>query len=193
MKTPAAIRTVEDLIARLDEVVDSDCDSNRCDGVKDVLRNACLDTENLLDASFLAPSSAGYARRLLHKDPKDRYAVLVMVWDGHQGTPLHDHGGRWCVECVYRGRIRVHSYSRIANHDTGAGLWDFKPEESVIAGKGEAGKLIPPFDYHVLENPDPHAAVTIHVYGGELHQCTTFEPQETGGWSPVTSHMSYTD
>lgn len=193
MTNRAPIHTLEDLIARLDEVVDSDCDNNRCDGVKGVLKSACLGENELLSPKFLEPSENGYARRLLHKDPGGRYAVLVMVWDGHQGTPLHDHGGRWCVECVYRGRVRVHSFSRQPNHDTGAGLWDFKQEETVIAGKGEAGKLIPPFDYHVLENPDPDMAVTIHVYGGEIEECTTFQPQETGGWRAQTSHPSYTD
>lgn len=193
MTSSAPIQNVSDLIARLEQVVDADCDQNRCDGVKEALRDACLGTDELLDASFLSPCENGYARRLLHKDARDRFSVMVMVWNGNQGTPLHDHGGRWCVECVYRGRIRVRSFSRVANHDTGAGLWDFRPEQVVVTGQGEAGTLIPPFDYHILENPDDAAAVTIHVYGGELNQCTTFEPVESGGWRATTAHMSYTD
>ena len=27
-----------------------------------------------------------------------------------QGTPIHDHGGLWCVECVLQGRIEVRAY-----------------------------------------------------------------------------------
>jgi predicted amidohydrolase YtcJ len=34
-----------------------------------------------------------------------------MVWDRGQGTRLHDHGGNWCVEAVYRGEIEVTSYA----------------------------------------------------------------------------------
>ena len=46
------------------------------------------------------------------------YSVVVMVWDRNQGTPLHDHAGVWCVECVYRGRIRVTSFD--LENDAGA-------------------------------------------------------------------------
>ena len=193
MSSPPTIHSLQDLIRRLDQVVGADCDQSRCNGVKDVLTDACAPDSELLDAAFLAPSASGYARRLLHKDPADRYAVMVMVWDGEQGTPLHDHGGKWCVECVYRGRIRVRSFSRTTNLDGNSGLLDFREETTVLAGQGEAGTLIPPFDYHILENPDPAPAVTIHVYGGELTACTQFEPQPGGGYRAVVTEMSYTE
>ena len=193
MSISPPIRSLEDLVRRLDQVVHADCDQNRCEGVKNALAEACVPEIELLEESFLAPSEAGYARRLLHKDPQNRYAIMVMVWDGEQGTPLHDHGGKWCVECVYSGRIRVRSFSRAANLDGNTGLLDFREEAAVLAGQGEAGTLIPPFDYHILENPDRSPAVTIHVYGGELTACNLFEPQPGGGFRAVTTELSYTE
>ena len=74
-----------------------------------------------------------------------------MVWDHRQGTPLHDHAGMWCVECVYQGKIRVTSYS-VHGGDPETGVVQFEKEKAVHAGVGEAGALIPPFEYHVLEN-----------------------------------------
>ena len=47
----------------------------------------------------------GYGRRLLHRDPRGRYTVVVMTWGPGQGTPIHDHANLWCVECVYRGNV----------------------------------------------------------------------------------------
>ena len=45
---------------------------------------------------------------------------------------------------------------------------------------GEAGALIPPFDYHVIENPFSEPAATVHVYGGEMECCEVFLPEEDG-------------
>jgi predicted metal-dependent enzyme (double-stranded beta helix superfamily) len=101
-----------------------------------------------------------------------------MVWDKGQGTALHDHAGHWCVECVYRGRIQVVSYS--LEGDEKAETVRFHKETEIMAGKGEAGALIPPFEYHTIENPDEKPTVTIHVYAGELDHCYIFTPGEDG-------------
>ena len=33
-----------------------------------------------------------------------------MTWGPGQGTPVHDHGGLWCVEGVVEGQIAVTRY-----------------------------------------------------------------------------------
>ena len=52
----------------------------------------------------------------------------------------------------------------------------FRLEEEITAGVGEAGALIPPYDYHVIGNVDTTAAVTVHVYGDEMDGCHRFHP-----------------
>jgi len=92
-----------------------------------------------------------------------------------QGTPLHDHAGQWCVECVYAGRIRVRSFE-LTERDGDRCRFEFRSE--VFAGVGEAGTLIPPFEYHILENAGESKAVTVHVYHGELTWCHAFFPED---------------
>jgi predicted metal-dependent enzyme (double-stranded beta helix superfamily) len=113
-----------------------------------------------------------------------------MVWDRGQGTLLHDHAGMWCVEGVVCGRIRVTSYS-VCGGDPATGVVRFQQEDVVHAGPGEAGALIPPFEYHVLENAGDAPAVTLHVYGGEMTTCHVYEPV-AGGWRRRFKTLGYT-
>ncbi|MEK7330217.1 MAG: cysteine dioxygenase family protein [Candidatus Eisenbacteria bacterium] len=182
---------VDELIRRLDQAV-ATADLHRlCSNVKRVLAEVVSSGEQFVDPALLKPAPDRYARRLLHKDPAGRYSVVVMVWDQGQGTPLHDHAGVWCVECVYRGRIRVTSFD--LEGDAAAERPQFTPESVVFAGVGEAGHLIPPFEYHTIENPDATPSVTIHVYGGELTWCHAFFPLEGGGYRRELRTLSYTD
>ena len=180
---------LNELIQRLDAAVDIQEQSGCCHAVKAVLEDIVRSGEEFLDPHMLEPVEGRYARRLVHKDPKGRYSVLAMVWDKGQGTPLHDHAGHWCVECVYRGRIRVVSYSIHSAEDADPVL--FERETEIMAGVGEAGALIPPFEHHTIENADPTPAVTIHVYAGELDHCYIFLPGE-GGYKRELRELTYT-
>ena len=192
MATTADSSKVHELIRRLDVAVDVADDAMRCRNVKQVLIDVVGSGEQFVPASFLAPAPDRYARRLLHRDPTGRYTVLVMVWDRGQGTPLHDHAGTWCVECVYRGVIQVTSYS-VRGGDPETDVVQFAREAQIRAGVGEAGALIPPFEYHVLENPSTATpAITIHVYGGEMTYCHIFEPVDGGGYRRKYRELSYT-
>jgi predicted metal-dependent enzyme (double-stranded beta helix superfamily) len=181
---------VDELIRRLDQAVAIRDDEARCQNVKRVLVDVVNGGEQFIDAPFLQPTPDRYARRLLHRDPEGRYTVIVMVWGRGQGTPLHDHAGIWCVECVYRGRIRVTSFS-VRGGDPERGIVQFAQETEILAGVGEAGALIPPFEYHTIANPDETNSITIHVYGGEMTYCHVFEPVE-GGHKRRYKELSYT-
>lgn len=178
-----------ELIRRLDAAVADRNDEKCCRGVKHALAEvigAGLD----LEPRFLEPEPDRYARRLLHRDPAGRYTVIAMIWGKGQGTPLHDHAGIWCVECVYRGHLDVTSYSmRGGNADTG--IVQFEVETTITASPGEAGALIPPFEHHVLTNADDTPSVTIHVYGGEMTYCHVFVPVD-GGYKREYRELSYT-
>ena len=187
--TPASSR-LDELIRRLDEAVAINDDAVRCQNVKQVLIDVVGRAEDFLDARFLKPAPDRYARRLVHDDPQGRYTVLAMVWGKGQQTPLHDHAGIWCVECVYRGRIRVTSFG-VRGGDPETGVVQFEQEKEVHAGPGEAGALIPPFEYHVLANDSDTPSVTIHVYGGTMDHCHIFEPVD-GGWQRRYRALSYT-
>ena len=181
---------VKELIRRLDDAVSAEDDASRCRNVKRVLISTVNSGGRLVDESYLKPVPERYARRLLHRDPEGRYTILVMVWDRGQGTPLHDHAGVWCVECVYGGRIRVTSYS-VQGGDPERDIVHFRQESIVTAEVGDAGALIPPFEYHRLENADSAVSVTIHVYGGEMTYCHVFDPVDNG-WKRKYRRLEYT-
>ncbi len=146
-----------------------------CEAVKNTLVCEIVDGNLELPAELVRPVSKDYGRRLLHRHPDGRYAVVVMTWACGQGTPIHDHAGNWCVECVYQGRILVQSYNMVQDPNDRAVVTLHKAKE-VHAGRGAAGALIPPLDHHVIENSDHDTAVTVHVYGGEMTGCDVFVP-----------------
>ncbi|MFI5386869.1 MAG: hypothetical protein ACHQ50_12210 [Fimbriimonadales bacterium] len=195
MITPAPSPKLEELVSLLDKAVEEQETKGCCYAVKAALEHIVHSGEDFIDPYFLRPAPNSYARRLLHSDPTGRYTALVMVWDKGQGTPLHDHDNMWCVECVYRGRIKVVSYRMTrdpnAQRLTPNASYDFEHETTVFAGPGEAGALIPPFDHHTIANPDGSPAVTIHIYGGEMTHCHVFLPVE-GGYERVEKTLCYT-
>ncbi len=178
-----------EFLRQLDEAVAQDCVNGRCERIKEILENAFHSPADLIDEEYMKPAPDCYARRLLHRDPEGRYSIVAMVWGVGQGTALHDHAGEWCVECVYRGKIKVVSYDLIGNENDP--VVQFKREKEVFAGVGEAGALIPPFEYHTIENALDAPTVTVHIYGHELTWCNIFVPTE-GGFEKVRKELSYT-
>jgi predicted metal-dependent enzyme (double-stranded beta helix superfamily) len=132
-----------------------------------------------------------YARRLLYQDPENRYTAVVMTWGPGQGTPVHDHGGLWCVEGVVEGQMQVTQYD-VTPEDGG---FRVQPTGAPLtAGVGTAGRLIPPTDYHVLANAQPDAtSITLHVYGGNLSGCRVFTPDTTGRYTESVRSLTYHD
>jgi 3-mercaptopropionate dioxygenase len=142
-----------------------------------------------LPAELTRPRPDCYARRLLHTDPEGRYTAVVMTWGPGQGTPLHDHAGMWCVECVVDGEMEVRQYDLVEEKN---GAYRFEPQPSIEAPSGSAGCLIPPYEYHTLANRRAGApSVTLHIYGGEMDHCHAFEPAGDGSYRRVEKKLSY--
>lgn len=144
-----------------------------------------------LPARFKTPRPDCYARRLLYQDPADRFTAVVMTWGPGQGTPVHDHGGLWCVEGVVEGQMQVTQYDVRRDGDA----FEVSPVgQALTAGVGSAGRLIPPTDYHVLANAQPDAtSITLHVYGGNLTGCRVFTPDAAGRYVETVRALSYHD
>ncbi len=184
-----------ELINRLDSAVKAESDEIRCENVKSVLQHIVERGDRLVEERYLQTAEEHYARHLLHRDPDGRYSVLVMVWAPGQRTPLHDHNGRWCVECVYRGRTRVTSFEKTGEETAGdTDVVYFDRRSEVVSGFGDAGALIPPYEYHVLHNDFDEKAVTLHVYDQELLECNAFEPIDgvDGGYRRERKELFYT-
>jgi predicted metal-dependent enzyme (double-stranded beta helix superfamily) len=178
------------LVADLDQATGPADRHDLCRRVKETLEQHTRDRSVTLPPELEAPCDDSYARRLLHLDPTGRYSLLAMIWGPEQGTPLHDHAGMWCVEGVYEGEIDVQQYDL---REEDPPRFRFAAGDVVRAGLGDAGSLIPPFEYHTILNPHrERIAVTLHVYGGEMTECTVFRPDGDGWHRRERRELVYT-
>jgi 3-mercaptopropionate dioxygenase len=148
-----------------------------------------LRTPHCLAPPYTRPAPGSYARHLVYRHCHDRYAIVAMVWRPGQGTPIHDHGGIWCVEGVYQGQMQVTQYD--------VTLLDARqakavPVRQITAGLGNVGALIPPHEYHVMANTSQETAITLHVYGGELKRCHVFLEAQDGTYTIEERQLCYT-
>lgn len=173
---------------RLDAVIHGGAEAGIPELVKAVLIDSMRCGSLAVPPGFRQPIEGTYARRLLHRDPAGHYTMVVMTWGPGQKTALHDHAGIWCVECVVEGNMDVAQYALMS--ETG-GVFRFDRRNHVVAGRGSAGCLIPPFEYHTLGNANVTPSVTLHVYGGEMDHCHVFEPSDDGSYKRVRKELSY--
>ena len=177
------------LVDDLREVVQREhCHHKICQGVGDLLRHYS-ELPMQIPGHIRQEGSGCYARHLIHCDGPDGFCVVAMVWGPGQGTPIHDHGGTWCVEGCIEGRLEITSYrcqSVSEEHHR------FEPENTLAVGQGSVGCLIPPFEHHRVHNPYSEKALTIHVYGQELKQCRRFFPENGDLYRSECVSLSYT-
>ena len=188
--TEGDVQGVERLVRTLSDAVRSGDVERVVVDVKNRLKELCTCGELRLPGAFRRADGDRYARRLIHRDEALGYTVVAMTWGPGQATDLHDHAGIWCVECVVEGALDVTQYDLLERDDD---RFRFRRQETVRAGVGDAGCLIPPYEYHVLANALPdRSTITLHVYGGEMDHCNTYQPRETGWWQLEARRLAYT-
>jgi predicted metal-dependent enzyme (double-stranded beta helix superfamily) len=184
-----ACNTLPDFITALDALVARTTDPQTCVSFVQQHLVTLLHTPNCLAPAYTAPASASYARHLVYRHPQDRYVLVAMVWQPGQHTPIHDHGGIWCVEGVYQGQMQITQYDvvPIATKRVKA-----VPVQQITAGLGNVGALIPPHEYHVMANTSTETAITLHVYGAELKHCHVFIAADDGTYHVAERTLGYT-
>lgn len=160
------------------------------DKIKNSLCRLIRQRQIELPDDICAPVEGHYARRLLKRDDEAGYSIVAMTWGPGQRTAIHDHCGMWCVEGVWSGSINVQQYELTAQD--GRNRYRFEKRNSYEAGPGSAGCLIPPYEYHLIENAcDQETAVSLHIYGGEMNLCHVFEPDNAGWYTRTEKPLGY--
>ena len=171
------------------ELTISQNDGERTTAVEKALP-ALLQKKDWLQPESLKPNSTNYARNLIYRDPDLGFVVVAMVWLPGQKTAVHDHSGIWCVEGVLEGSVRITQYDPIRDPKSNNGF-QLRLSGCFESGSGDTGRLIPPFEYHKIENVGTEIAITIHVYGKDLLDCKVFEELPDGLFQMETVQMQY--
>lgn len=143
--------------------------------LRDGLCRLIKDRTVFLPDCVFEPVEGHYARRELYACPERGTSIVAMTWAPGQGTPIHDHCGLWCVEGVWQGQLEITRYELEEEQEDRC---RFSQHETLVAGTGTAGSLLPPHEYHTIRNPSPdQIAISLHVYQKAMGQCATFEPE----------------
>lgn len=169
------------LIELCDEAVALDTPEQVVDRLKSELCRQIRGNAFELPVAVMQPLPDRYARRLLHRNADLGYSIVAMTWGPCQSTPIHDHSGMWCVEGVCAGTIDVLQYELMETAD--ADRYRFESRNSYMAGIGSAGCLIPPYEFHKIANAcDRSPAVSLHIYGGDMSECSVFIREGETDW-----------
>ena len=142
--------------------------------LRDGLCRLIRDKTVVLPACVFEPVEGHYARRELYACPERGFTIVAMTWAPGQGTPIHDHCGLWCVEGVWQGLLEITRYEL---EETDGERTRFSTHETLMAGAGTAGSLLPPHEYHTIRNPQPdRISISLHVYQKTMGECSTYEP-----------------
>lgn len=179
------------LIDTIDVAVGAGSVSETTTKIASVLQRLVGRQEIRLPRTLTRARDGSYARRLLYRCPRTGYTIVVMTWGPGQRTELHDHGGMWCVECVVDGELDIIQYDLVEQSDDRC---RFDRRDVVRARVGDAGCLIPPFEYHVLRNAlEDRPSVTLHVYAGEMDRCNLYLPGDERWWTRTSQLLEYQD
>ncbi|HNV84589.1 MAG TPA: cysteine dioxygenase family protein [Arenimonas sp.] len=163
------------LLAMIDEALALGDHEAVTSSLRDGLCRLIRDKSVFLPECVFEPVEGHYARRELYACSKTGISVVAMTWAPGQGTPIHDHCGLWCVEGVWQGHLEIVRYEL---EETNGDLNRFSMHETLMAGTGTAGSLLPPHEYHTIRNPnEKQIAISLHIYQAAMNDCATFEPQ----------------
>ena len=158
--------------------------------VSKLTKTLCAD-DRWLDERHRIGSNDHYTRHLLHKDPKNRFVILSLVWMPGQGTPIHDHAC-WGAMGLIENSLEEVCYDRL---DDGSrpGFAELKETRGTDVGKGSVAYLLPPYEeIHRIGNTTGKPTVSLHIYGRDLDEINVFD-QVTGKVSPMRIKYYSTD
>jgi len=136
-----------------------------------------------LEERFRIGSPDYYTRHLLHRDPRNRFVVLALVWMPGQMTPIHDHSC-WGVMGILQNGLEEVCYDRL---DDGKrpDFAELELSRGTDVGRGSVAYLLPPYEeIHRIGNTSDKPTISLHVYGRDLDEVNVFDPV-TGKVSPM--------
>jgi predicted metal-dependent enzyme (double-stranded beta helix superfamily) len=133
------------------------------------------DAQALADGlSDLRNHNRGFERWLVGRRGHPGVSVLVMAWPPGYTTPSHDHSGLWGIELSLYGALEVESWSRAST----AQPWQLRGRDWLGPGDSTWFDADMPYMHRCRNLSRQETALTLHVYGGDLDDYTTYEQTE---------------
>ena len=98
----------------------------------------------------LGPTDASNASYLLWREPP-YFTLMIVKFDQHFASPVHDHGDHWIVACGYRGIDRWDVYER-TDGATGPGDASLELVDQLTLNPGDTAALRAPRSIHSHNN-----------------------------------------
>ena len=117
-------------------------------------------------AAVPVEARAGHDRsQLLHVEPDGSFSVVALLSRPGQATSIHDHTS-WCVVALISGTEYEERFRLDPTCDYLTLISTSDQMEGTVTG------FAPPGDIHRVTNPDDTLAVSLHIYGTDLHRVT---------------------
>jgi 3-mercaptopropionate dioxygenase len=159
---------LQGLVRSIDSLHRKTGDARRlAEGAARVLR-LFLGHPHLLSPAQHASDPERYRQHVLHVAPDGSFSIVALVWRLGQQSSIHDHVA-WCAVGLHQGRTEEIAYS-IVEEDGRQGLAAGAAETFL---EGTVTALVPPGDIHLLRNPGPGEAISIHIYGADVRRLGT--------------------
>ncbi|QAU23058.1 cysteine dioxygenase [Dyella sp. M7H15-1] len=113
----------------------------------------------------------GFERWLLGRRSHPGVSVLVMAWPPGYSTPSHDHAGLWGIELSLYGALEVESWSRTFTSEP----WQLRGRDWLGPGDATWFDADMPHMHRCRNLSRQETALTLHVYGGDLEDYSTYE------------------
>lgn len=148
-----------------------------------LLTKRLVSDDRWLGERFRVASPDNYCRHLLHRDPRNRFIVLSLVWMPGQATPIHDHSC-WGVMGLLENSLEEIVYNRL-DDGSRTDRAELEQARGAEVGRGSVAYLLPPYEeIHRIGNVGQRPTISIHIYGRDLDEVNVFDPV-TGRVTPM--------
>lgn len=123
-----------------------------------------------------------YRRIALTDHATHGYEALLIIWPPGHATPIHDHDGLWGIEFMLDGVLEVEAFDlslQAHPHLVSRGV-------SVIGIGDHLAFSDADYAHRCRNLSSNRAAVSLHIYGGELNSYRSYHSEDEGRWISKT-------
>jgi predicted metal-dependent enzyme (double-stranded beta helix superfamily) len=199
MTSTHSIYTFDTFIEDLDRVVSGETDDHAAVATVEPLLERLILAGGIPEEFCVVPGGARseddryefYVYRL-YRGPGDSFNVTTAIWPVGAGTGVHDHGGFWLVEGVYRNTLELTTYRRLDDGTvSGRAQLEALPPQEITPGQ-VAHIISPESEIHEWTNRSDEPTVTVHVWNADAsNQTVKYFDLDAGTYSTVTHDVSF--